>query len=422
MSSYGYIRQSRRADLDVALSPQAQLDAIKRLASRYGDDPDSLTILQDLGRSGAKEKTHLRESYRQLIKAIETNGHGTTIYALSMSRLARSLSELFNIFSLAAEHGVRIIFEKEGEVRFDTPIGKLHATITGAVYEFERELSVERMRDNIAVRRARGERMGRVPYGEKDGEDIAQIFKAYRLAGSFNGAATLLNSWGVATRIGKPWAANSVKSVLVRTDPTIERSSPKRQGAKAVSGFRLYRILRCHCGSIMTASHKKNNVYYRCHAADSDPQHAGQKSVAENTMLPKIEDELGDLANLVMKIDQKKDKARQEELTAKRARIVEAFLDGVINKQERAQRLVEIDDELSTIDVEDRLITIPSPFEEPSVVNPFLRDFFGVIQMDQQMQPTFDWKAPSLRNLRDRIDQPSLLTSESVKRKISAAN
>lgn len=409
MTSYGYIRQSRRADLDVALSADAQLAAIRRLAARYGDDPEQLVILSDMGRSGAQSKTHLRTSYLQLIDAIKGNGHGTTIYAISMSRLARSLNELFSIFTLASEHGVRIVFEKEGEVRFDTPIGKLHATITGAVYEFERELAVERTRDNVAVRRARGDRMGRIPYGSKEGESPTAVVDAYKEAGSLNGAAVILNRKKIKSWSGRPWTPNGVQSVISRIDPHLVKRNPAKQGAKRGSGsFLLYRLLRCPCGTLMTGYHNREYVYYRCHRSDGNADHPRYGVVSERKMLPLFKEEVGDITNLVFALDKPLDIERHTALTEKRSRVVEAFLDGVISKDERTTHLESIDAELASLMTTETVIAVPDWDDDPKVVNEFLKGLFGEVSLDEHLAPIFDWKI-DVRALRDRVPTQSLV-------------
>lgn len=403
MTSYGYIRQSHRADLDAALSPEAQLGAIKRLAQRYGDDPDQVVILSDLGRSGSKERSHLRAAYQELVRIIESNGHGTTIYALSMSRLARSLTELTKIFSIASDHNVRIIFEKEGEVRFDTPIGKLHATITGAVYEFERELSVERQRDNIAVRRARGDRMGREPYSNPQA-----VLDAYKESTSINATARLLNSRGILSREGKAWGASSVRSVLRGINPDLIQKTGRGRAPKTKS-FRFYHLLRCHCGTIMTGSHDGERVEYRCHRKEADPAHTGPATVSEHKLIPYFEEEIGDLTNLILVVDTPIDQTRVDELNGKKARVIEAFIDGVIDKHERDARFKNLDDELDKLQTRETVLPVPPLDDEPQAVNEFLKGLFGTVQLNNQMQPVFgEWKI-GVKSLRDKIPTPSVL-------------
>lgn len=105
MTAIGYIRQSRRADLDVALSRYSQLAAIQRMATADGVD---VQIMEDLGRSGGRGKERLRPAYQQLLSAIEAGGVDA-VYAISLTRLARSTSELIRVADLAQDHGVRLV-------------------------------------------------------------------------------------------------------------------------------------------------------------------------------------------------------------------------------------------------------------------------------------------------------------------------
>jgi DNA invertase Pin-like site-specific DNA recombinase len=68
MSAYGYFRQSRRADLDVDLSPEQQRRDIEALAAR--DGATIAAIFEDLGKSGGRGKEQRRHGYQELLGAI----------------------------------------------------------------------------------------------------------------------------------------------------------------------------------------------------------------------------------------------------------------------------------------------------------------------------------------------------------------
>lgn len=411
MSAIGYIRQSRRADLDVALSYDSQLAAIHRLAQRDGIDPSDVRILADMGRSGAAGKERLRPAYRELLSAISANGHGTTVYALSMSRLARSLDELRRVYAIAAERGVRIVFDKEGEIAFGSAVGKLHATLVGAVYEFERELAVDRARENVRVRRDRGERMGRLAYGQRPGEDLGAVLAAYREAGSYNGAATLLNDRDVPawrrtrspgtideTRAGR-WTGTSVRLVVQREAPELAPEHPRRGVAgKGGVSFVLGGLLTCSCGRRMTGYHHKSGrlVRYKCHGAETDRAHPRPYSVNESAVLPWVMEEAARV-RLPESVSTAETSRRRDALEAQRAHVTRlALVPGVDLATVQAQ-LGAIDSELAGLDVAASVVDVPTidwtwPTE---AVNSVLRTFWSNVVMDEGMTPSrADWRLP----------------------------
>lgn len=251
--------------------------------------------------------------------------------------------------------------------------------------------------------------MGRIPYGEKEGESPQAVLDIYMETGSFNKTARVLNERGIPSWSGKPWTPSGVQSVLGKRF----RRLPTAQGAKRYTNkFRLYRLLRCHCGKFLTASYGGRGqpvVQYRCQNAATNPNHPRPYVLSESKILPLVQEEVGDLVNLVFVHDKEVDLERKTQLTEKRSRVVESFLDGVIDKQERDQRLLAIDQELSSLESRQTITTIPDWDDEPRAVNEFLRSLFGEIQLDAQMQPTFDWKI-KVRALRDKVPEPRKIT------------
>lgn len=143
MRAIGYIRQSRRADLDVALSPEQQRTDILKLAARDDLSPENVIIHSDLGRSGARGKEGLRSGYLRALEALEAGGIDV-LYAKTLTRLARSVTELYRLLRVCQDQGVKIITSKEGVMDPGTPIGKAQFGMLAVFAEFERDLAVER--------------------------------------------------------------------------------------------------------------------------------------------------------------------------------------------------------------------------------------------------------------------------------------
>lgn len=406
MTAIGYVRQSKRADLDVALSYESQVAAIRRLAQRDGLDPEAVTILADMGRSGAAGKERLRSAYQELLSEVAASEPGMTVYALSMSRLARSLDELRRVYAIAADRGVRIVFDKEGEIAFGTPVGKLHATLVGAVYEFERELAVDRAKENVAIRRRRGERMGRVPYGDRPAEDPQVVVAAYREAGSYNGAARLLNDRGIVSSLGRKWTATSLRILIKREAPALM----PRHAARGVGGpasFILARLLRCSCGRFLTGYHHKAGrlVRYKCHGADADSSHPRPYGASESALLPWVKAEAARLA-LPRAIDLVADApGRRQELEAQRTHITSLALVPGVDLALVTARLEAVEEELSQLQDEAAAEEVGFvDWDAPAaVLNEMLRAYWASVQLDERMQPVAaEWRVKRMRAARVR--------------------
>ena len=93
-------------------------------------------------------------------KMMEFVREGDVLYVESFSRLSRSTQDLLKTVSLLDEKGVRLISDKE-KVDTTTPQGRFMLTIFAALSEFERETTLERQREGIAIAKAKGKYKGR---------------------------------------------------------------------------------------------------------------------------------------------------------------------------------------------------------------------------------------------------------------------
>jgi DNA invertase Pin-like site-specific DNA recombinase len=401
MTAIGYVRQSRRADLDLALSYDAQVAAIRRLAQRDGTDPDAVTLLADMGRSGGAGKERLRPAYQDLLGQIE-DGQVDAVYALSLTRLARSTVELYRLMDRARQCGVRLVFEKEGILDPTSPMGKAQFGMMAVFAEFERDLAVERAQDNVAVRRARGDRMGRLPYGARPGDDPERVVAAFREAGSFNGAATILNAQGLPSPLGRKWSQTGVRLVVARYAPTLMPRNMRR-GAKPTGPFRLYHLLRCgHDDRLLTAYHDRHKaaVSYKCHAADADPAHPRPKSVSEAQLMPWIMAEAARLRTPEAAIVSEANQAQRAELEARKVAILDMFEFRGIDKAEIERRLAAVQDALGAIEDQTRILDVPAIdwTWAPENINAVLRTLWQYVQLDEQLRPAgAEWLVPEWR-------------------------
>lgn len=190
-------------------------DQVERVTVLAGPDAERLLWLEDWGRSGQAKGQHKRADYAELRRMVAA-GEVSAVYTWTLSRLARSLTELNDLAHLCADHAVPIKCADGFSPDISTATGRLVLSLLGAVHQYQAEWTAEAAAGAIAVRRSRGDRLGRVPYGEMPSESVQGIVDAFHQAGSFLGACKLLNAAGVPSRLGGPWHPLTVARILRR--------------------------------------------------------------------------------------------------------------------------------------------------------------------------------------------------------------
>lgn len=397
-----YLRKSRVIDESRDVSHEVQEGKVRELAATFGDNGSRLLILSDWNISGRKG-TNGRPGYRRLVEMIE-GGDVSALYSYSLSRLSRSVQDLRALMALADAHGVpvRLVADR---VDTSSATGRLLFTVLAAVDEMTADLASEHARDAVAARRARGDKIGR-PYGDKPGEDPAAVVTAYRDAGSVLGAARLLNEREVPTRMGRPWASVTVRETLIRLGAMEHHTRP---GAKARAPFAFYGLLRCHCGHLLTGARGANGrnpayVTYKCHFNRTVPNH-GPGSIPETRILAwaKAEAALLRLPESVEMEAESRERERQE-LTARRARILDMFEMGAIDRaafDARIAAVIEAETVLSDQEHAASVVTVPELdwTWAPEAINAVLRALWSEITFDATMTPIgATWIVPEWRD------------------------
>ncbi len=132
------------------------------------------------------------------------------VLVTELSRWGRSTPDLIGTLRELAARGVSVV--ALGGMTFDltTPHGRMMATLLSGIAEFERELTVERVRSGLAAARARGKALGRQP-GQRPKSDrlaprVLELIgegRSYRQVGrevglSKNTVAEIMKRQGVA--------------------------------------------------------------------------------------------------------------------------------------------------------------------------------------------------------------------------------
>jgi len=412
-----YIRRSSAdADNPGDISRDAQESAVRDLAHRDGHN-GNLRIFDDWNRSADVAKEAKREAFTAMLADIEA-GRVSAVYAYALDRLYRSITTFSRLTDAAKRNDVRIVTLREGVLGGDgSPMAQAFAQITAVFSELELNTAKARAKSALEARRARGDALGQAPYGYRhakvDGrlvrvpdpsQPVEPVLQAYRDAGSVLGACRFLEARGmVAPKGGKRWATSLVTRIIEEHAPDmLPRRGPTGRKQPA-HGAILAQLLRCpFCRATLTPNVIRGQYYCR-HGARDRAKHP-RYALTERDIMPWVMAEAErfdppyDAAAMTSDAE-----ARRQTLEAKRARWIEQYGEGLIDKAERDRRLAPIDQELADVDTRtDTLRAIPprdvdwtKPAED---LNAFLRSIWHDIELDRTMRPTeAHWIIPEWR-------------------------
>ena len=125
------------------------------------------------------EKMSGKNANRPELKAmLEYVRDGDTLYIESISRLGRSTKDLLNIIDILKSKGVSLVSSKEN-IDTTTPQGRFVLSIFAALSELEREQTLQRQREGIAIAKANGKYKGRQPI-EIDMVKFGQLYALWK--------------------------------------------------------------------------------------------------------------------------------------------------------------------------------------------------------------------------------------------------
>ncbi len=117
------------------------------------------------------EKISGKDTNRPELKAmLDYVREGDTLIVESYSRLARSTQDLLKIVDELNKKGVAFISLKEN-IDTTTPQGKLMLTIFAGLAQFERECTLQRQKEGIAIAKEQGKYKGRTPLSKPSNWD-----------------------------------------------------------------------------------------------------------------------------------------------------------------------------------------------------------------------------------------------------------
>ena len=142
----------------------AQRAAINRVAQRRR--VEVVAFFAEIGVSGAAP-LHQRPELEKALEAIRRTG-ATLLFVAKPDRLSRGSAALFEQLEYAIRRSGAEIAYADGTPEATTAAATFQRDIMFAVAKLERGFIAERTAAALQAKKARGERVGRVPYGFKD--------------------------------------------------------------------------------------------------------------------------------------------------------------------------------------------------------------------------------------------------------------
>jgi DNA invertase Pin-like site-specific DNA recombinase len=150
---------------------KAQLDELERVAHHRGWKVAG--VFHDVTSGTTAKRPGL-----ELARARCRSGEVDIFAAVAVDRIARSVVNLLALVDELEAVGVKLACTREGEMDTTTPQGRAFLQVRAVFAELERAITAERVREGLAVRRARGVKLGRRPT-----IDHSQIDRARELRG-----------------------------------------------------------------------------------------------------------------------------------------------------------------------------------------------------------------------------------------------
>lgn len=237
----GYVRVSK-ADRDesnekrASLSVEAQRAAIEAWAERTGRTIVGVFAEED-GEVSGDDPVDRSPALLEALGAIEDHG-ARWLVAVRRDRVARDVEKAGDVQRRLARLGARIVTPDGLGEQQESATTRFVWRIVDAANQFELELIRERTAEALAAKRAKGERVGTIPYGKRLGagkllEDdpdeqkvIEEIVALNREGKTAARIARLLTRRRVRRRGGKViWAGDHVARILAgRVDSAAPRA------------------------------------------------------------------------------------------------------------------------------------------------------------------------------------------------------
>jgi DNA invertase Pin-like site-specific DNA recombinase len=133
---------------------QAQLDELESVAAQRGWKVAGVFHDETSGAKASRPGLDMALSRCR-------SGEIDIFAAVSVDRVARSVRNLLDLVDELVAINVAIAFTREGSMDTTTPQGRAFLQLRGVFAELERAITAERIREALAIRKARGVKLGR---------------------------------------------------------------------------------------------------------------------------------------------------------------------------------------------------------------------------------------------------------------------
>ncbi len=228
MRAIGYTRCSTNEQADSGLGLDAQAERVRAYCTLKG--LRMVDLITDAGVSGGKALAS-RDGGRALLDALKSK-RADAVVMLKLDRMFRNAGDCLTTVEQWERQGVSLHIADLGGNAIDTTsaAGRFMLVVLAGAAEMERNLTRERTRSALAVKRANGQRIGTVPYGFDLADDrstlipndaeqaVIEEIRAMRKGGSkLQEIADTLTDRGVLTKTGRAkWGHPAVARILKR--------------------------------------------------------------------------------------------------------------------------------------------------------------------------------------------------------------
>lgn len=218
----GYVRISKDRE---GQSIQGQKDSLRSFCDWKG--LELVDVIEEVGVSASIPFKERKGGKKAL--ALLSKGEASCLVGHKLDRLFRDVVDcLTQIEELEKENKVLHIIDMRGSsIDTSSATGKLFVTMVGAFAEFERNRISERIKESLAVKKKKGERVGGVPYGcslEKDGKTlidnpeekkiIKEVLKLKKKGFGSKRISKALKEKGIFSRSGKPFFSTQILRII----------------------------------------------------------------------------------------------------------------------------------------------------------------------------------------------------------------
>lgn len=113
---------------------------------------------------------------RQLGQLMTKIQPGDTLIVTEISRIGRKMTDILHLLEICQTKGIAIHAIKQGIVLDNSLNSKIMASIFAMCAEIERDLCSQRIKEKLASKKARGEKLGR-PFGSKNKHSKLEDFR-----------------------------------------------------------------------------------------------------------------------------------------------------------------------------------------------------------------------------------------------------